>query len=178
MAEQKLTNQQKVGLAAAIAAAVAIAAPIAAKWEGYSPKVYKDPAGIPTYCYGETELLQHDPSHIYVKTECMELLRKRMQRDYAPKIAACLPEIADNRFVFGSLIDASYNAGPIAVCQSSMARLIKAGQVRAACKQLPSWYVTAQRRVNGKRVGKPFLLPGLVHRRKDERRVCLTLEKP
>jgi lysozyme len=103
--------------------------PLAAKWEGYSPTVYKDSAGIPTYCYGETEMLRHDPAHIYAKTECMALLRSRMQRDYAPKIAACLPEIVGNRFVFGALIDASYNAGPIAVCRSPMAQLIRAGRV-------------------------------------------------
>jgi GH24 family phage-related lysozyme (muramidase) len=62
-------------LAACIAAACAIAAPLAAKWEGYSPTVYKDSAGIPTYCYGETEMLRHDPARIYAKTECMALLR-------------------------------------------------------------------------------------------------------
>lgn len=161
-------------LAACIAAACAIAAPLAAKWEGYSPTVYSDSANVKTYCYGETEMLRHDPSHIYAKTECMDLLRQRLQRDYAPKIAACLPEIAPNRFVFGALIDASYNAGPVAVCRSPMAQLIKVGRVSAACDRLPSWYVTAQRRVNGKRVGPPFLLNGLVNRRKDERRVCLT----
>jgi GH24 family phage-related lysozyme (muramidase) len=97
-----------------------------------------------------------------------------MQRDYAPRIAECLPEIVENRFVFGALIDASYNAGPVAVCRSPMAQLIKVGRVADACNRLPSWYVTAQRRVNGKRVGKPFLLNGLVNRRKDERRVCLS----
>lgn len=156
-----------------IIAACAIAAPLAAKWEGYSPTVYKDAAGIPTYCYGETEMLRHDPSRIYAKTECMALLRQRMQTDYAPQIAECLPEIIGNRYVFGSLIDASYNAGPVAVCRSPMAQLIKAGKVSAACDRLPSWYVTAQRRVNGKRVGNPFLLKGLVNRRNDEKAVCL-----
>lgn len=172
--DKKLSAGQKAtATAAAIAAAVAIAAPIAARWEGFSGKVYKDPVGIPTYCYGETEMLRHDPTHIYAKTECMDLLRKRMARDYAPKIAECLPEVAPNRFIFGALIDASYNAGPLAVCRSPMARLVRAGQLTAACKALPNWYVTAQRRVNGKRVGKPFLLKGLVNRRKDERGVCL-----
>lgn len=167
---QKLTKGQ---LAACIAAACAIAAPLAAKWEGYSPTIYKDPAGIATYCFGETELLRHDPAHIYAKTECMALLRARMARDYAPKVAACLPEIVGNRFIFGALIDASYNAGWAGVCSSPSARLIKVGELRKACDRLPSWYVTAQRRVNGKRVGKPFVLNGLVNRRNDERAVCL-----
>lgn len=161
------------GLAACIAAACLVAAPLAAKWEGFAPKVYRDPAGIPTWCYGETEKLKKDPSYIYSKTECMGLLRERMARDYAPRIAQCLPEIIANRFIFGALIDASYNAGWAAVCRSPMARLIKAGQLVPACNALPSWYVTAQKRVNGKRVGKPFLLKGLVNRRNDEKAVCL-----
>jgi lysozyme len=170
--DKKPPSQAPVALAAAIAAAVAIAAPIAAKWEGYAPKVYKDPAGIPTYCYGETELLRHDPSHIYAKSECMALLRERLRRDYAPKIAACLPEIVGNRFIFGALIDASYNAGWKGVCKS-FKPLAQSGQFAPICNKLPTWYITAQRRVNGKRIGKPFLLPGLVARRKDEKAVCL-----
>jgi lysozyme len=158
-------------IAACIAAACLIAAPLATNWEGLVPRARPDPANIPTVCFGETENV--DPSRIYSKSECAVLLRQRMARDYAPRIAACLPEIVPNRFIFGALIDASYNAGWAAVCRSPMARLIKAGQLRQACNALPSWYVTAQRRVNGKRVGKPFLLKGLVNRRTDERAVCL-----
>lgn len=169
-----VTGKQAV-TAAMIAAAVAVAAPIATKWEGYAPKVYRDPAGIPTWCYGETEAkLSQDPSYIYSKDQCATLLRRRMQRDYAPVIARCLPEIGPNRFIFGALVDASYNAGPMAVCRSPMAASIKAGELARACEALPHWYITARKRVNGKRVGRPFLLNGLVNRRKDERRVCLT----
>lgn len=158
--------------AAAIAAAVLIASGIASKWEGYASKVYKDPAGIPTWCYGETEKLKKDPSYIYSKSECMGLLRQRLTEDYAPKIAQCMPAIVPNRFVFGALIDASYNAGWAGVCRS-FASLVQTGQLQVACDKLPTWYITAQRRVNGKRVGQPFVLKGLVNRRKDERSICL-----
>lgn len=170
---EQQTKGSKSGTAAAIAAAVLIASGLAAKWEGYASKQYKDPAGIPTWCYGETEKLKKDPTYIYSKSECMDLLRQRMKADYAPRIAECLPEIVNNRYVFGALIDASYNAGWAAVCRSPMAQNIKAGKIKDACMIMPSWYVTATHRVNGKRVGKPFLLQGLVNRRKDERDTCL-----
>lgn len=176
-------------LAACIAAACAIAAPIAAKWEGFAPKVYRDPANIATYCYGETENV--DPSRIYSKTECAALLRERMNRDYGPKIATCLPEVAENRFVFGALIDASYNAGWQGVCQSPMAQRVKAGRLVDACNALSGWYVTARYR------GKPRpaaamkaagwywtgtawrkTFAGLVSRRNDEKVVCLKGARP
>jgi lysozyme len=174
---QKLTDGQKgTAITAVILAAVAVAAPLAQRWEGYVDHVYRDPANIPTYCYGETGNISKDPSRIYLKTECADLLRKRMARDYAPRILQCIPQLADKQRVnvFGALIDASYNAGWQSVCRSPMRTDIIAGKWTSACNRLPSWYVTAQRRVNGKRVGQPFVLRGLVNRRNDEKKVCLT----
>lgn len=162
--------------AACIAAACLVAAPLAQRWEGFAPKVYKDPANISTWCYGETKVkLSQDPNFIYSKDQCAVLLRQRMARDYAPKILHCIPQlgVAERRNVFAALIDASYNAGPDAVCRSPMALQIKANHWLSACSALPSWYVTATKRINGKRVGKPFVLKGLVNRRNDEKRVCL-----
>lgn len=184
MADQPQKKLTKGQLAACITAACAIAAPLAAKWEGYAPKVYRDPANIATYCYGETENV--DPSRIYGKDECAVLLRQRMARDYAPRIAECLPEIAPNRFIFGALVDSSYNAGWAGVCASPMAALIKAGELAKACNALPGWYVTA--RYRGKARPESAMraagwywtggawrkkFPGLVNRRNDEKAVCL-----
>lgn len=157
------------GVAVIIAGLVAAAAPLATKWEGYRGKAYLDPAHILTQCYGETEGV--DPSRIYSKDECAAKLRKRMAKDYAPALLACLPELMDpkRQFVGGALLDASYNAGPAAVCKSPMAAEIRAGNWRQACDRLPGWYVTARNRKTGVRVR----LPGLVNRRNDERLVCL-----
>jgi lysozyme len=157
-----------------IGAAVIIAAPLAAKWEGYAAKTYKDPVGIPTYCYGETENVSKDPMRIYAKTECMALLRKRMARDYAPKILQCIPQFQQMpqdraRYIFGALIDASYNAGWAGVCRSPMKISIATGKLAAACNAMPGWYVTARDR----RTGVRKKLAGLVNRRIDEARVCL-----
>lgn len=163
-----LSKTQRGG--AAIAAALAVAVPLAAQFEGYSAKVYKDPAGIPTYCYGETQLLGRDPSRIYAKTECMALLRERMRRDYAPRLLQCVPVFIDPlyRYNFGALLDASYNAGWAAACKSRMADSFRAGQMWQACASFSGWYVTARDRRTGQRI----LLKGLVRRRQAEARVC------
>lgn len=163
-----LSKTQKGG--AAIAAAVLVAAPLAAQFEGYSAKVYKDPAGIPTYCYGETELARHDPSHIYAKSECMALLRARMARDYAPHLLQCVPAFVDidRRFAFGALLDASYNAGWAAACKSRMADSFRAGDWAQGCAGFKGWYVTARNRTTGQRI----MLKGLVRRRDAEAATC------
>lgn len=164
------------GVAACIAAACAVAAPIAERWEGYAPKEYKDPANIKTWCYGETLVrLSNDPTFIYSKDQCATLLRQREARDYAPHILQCIPQLADikRKNVFGALIDVSYNSGWSGVCKSPMKHKIAANDWVGACKSIRTYYITAQKRVHGKRVGKPFVLKGLVNRRNDEANVCL-----
>lgn len=147
--------------AAAIAAACIIAAPFTAGFEGLRPHPYRDATGTPTVCYGDTQV----EMRVYAADECGKLLRERMARDYAPKVLACLPQLLEERRkpVFAALIDASYNAGPAAVCKSRMAVSIRASQWRAACSGISGWYVTSK--------GVP--LRGLVRRRDAEKALCL-----
>lgn len=162
----QLSRNQKVGLGACIAAACATAVPIAQQFEGYRGKAYYDPAHILTQCYGETKGV--DPSRIYSKDQCATKLRVRMAHDYAPIIAKCLPEMVQNRYVFGSLIDASYNAGPGAVCGSRMARSIHRGDFAGGCNGFYGWRATATDR----RTGQHIALKGLQVRRAHEAMVC------
>lgn len=151
---------------AAIAAAVAIAAPFAEPREGLATRPYLDPARILTVCYGETEGVE---ARIYSRDECAAKLRKRMARDYAPPVLACVPGLAEprRRFAFAAAIDASYNAGPAAFCRSAMARQFNAGRWAQGCAAFRGWYVTA--RVKGRAVR----LRGLVERREAEAKLCL-----
>lgn len=155
--------------AAAIAAAVAVSAPLAQKWEGLVLKARPDPVGILTGCYGETEDI--DPSRIYSQDECATKLRKRMARDYAPPILACVPAFAkpEHRHAFAASIDASYNAGPVAFCKSPMAKAFNAGNWRTGCAAFKGWYVSARDR----RTGVRKVYRGLVNRRLDESALCL-----
>lgn len=155
----------------AILAAVGIAAPIAQRWEGYSGKVYYDPAHIATQCYGETAFLR--PDLIYSKDECAVKLRARMARDYAPVLAKCMPAFVGSNWqrytnVYGALLDASYNAGPERVC-IRFAPVVNAGKLATACNALPTWFISAKNRKTGVRK----VYQGLINRRNDERRTCL-----
>lgn len=140
--------------------------------EGLGPKpgaVYLDPAKIATQCYGETRNV--DWTRIYSKDECAAKLRARMAADYAPKIAQCLPTVVNERrvHVLAALLDAAYNAGPVAVCKSRMADSIRAGNWRAGCDGFHGWFTTARDRKTGARVA----LRGLVLRRDAEAAMCL-----
>jgi lysozyme len=159
------------GTAAIIAAACLVCLPLTQVKEGLSLKPYKDPAAIVTWCYGETE---GKPLAIYTKDQCGQLLRERMARDYAPKVLACLPQLAapERRHEFAALIDASYNAGPVAVCKSAMVIRMRAGNWVGGCNAFEGWYTTARNRQTGQRIQ----LRGLVIRRLDEKRLCLRPE--
>jgi lysozyme len=150
-----------------VKAALLAAAALAALYEGFSGKVYYDPAHIPTQGYGETQDI--DPTRIWSKDEAMARLRQRMARDYAPKIERCVPTIDEHPNAFGAMIDASYNAGPKAVCNSPMARAFNAGRLHAACQAFVGWYTTARDR----RTGVRKQLPGLVKRRNAESSLCM-----
>jgi GH24 family phage-related lysozyme (muramidase) len=119
MAEpRKITpNQAAGGIGALCVAAAAACLSLTQASEGLRNKPYLDPAHILTVCYGETQGI--DQAKIYSNDECAIRLRKRLAEDYAPRIIACLPELTERRIkVFGALLDAAYNAGPVAVCNS------------------------------------------------------------
>jgi lysozyme len=147
--------------APALIAACALCAALTAGFEGLRTKPYRDPAGIPTVCYGETEREMRS----YSADECMALLKDRQASDYAPAVLKCVPAFADQRrrYAFAASIDAAYNAGIAAFCRSRMARAFNAGRWRQGCEGFRGWYVTAK----GKR------LRGLERRRESERALCL-----
>ncbi len=147
-------------VAAAIAAATALAIPA----EGLRQVAYRDPPGILTVCYGSTTDVQ--PDKVYTLAEC----RARLDADMRAAVDAverCVPGLPEPTLAaFG---DAVYNLGPRIVCDpanSTAARLLKAGNLRGACDQLPRW--------NRARVaGVSIELPGLTTRRAKERALCL-----
>lgn len=147
--------------AIAIAAAVAVAVPVTAGFEGLRTKPYRDPVGIPTVCYGETERAMRT----YTADECAVMLKARQAADYAPKVLDCVPGFVDDRHrhAFAAAIDASYNAGSAAFCRSRMARSFNLGRWADGCNGFVGWYETGA----GKR------LPGLTRRRAAERTLCL-----
>lgn len=147
-------------LAAAAAMAIAIAIPA----EGLRQTAYYDPPGILTVCYGSTHDVE--AGRRYTLAEC----RARLDADMQAALAAverCAPGLpAETLAAFG---DAVYNLGPIIVCnkaKSTAARLLAAGDIAAACRQMPRWDKT-------RIAGVVVTLPGLTKRRAAERDLCL-----
>jgi GH24 family phage-related lysozyme (muramidase) len=146
------------------AAAAAIASAIAIPAEGLFHFAYYDPPGILSVCYGSTKDVQK--GRYYSLDEC----KARLQSDMMASVDAvdkCAPGAPDS--VLAAFSDAVYNIGPTVACsteQSTAARLLKAGDYRAACQQLVRWD-------KAKVAGVMVALPGLTKRRAAERDLCL-----
>ena len=152
------TTGRRVGVAVALAAAIAIPA------EGLRQWAYYDPPGILTVCYGSTTNVQKGVK--YSLDEC----KARLDADMLAAVQAvdrCAPGLPVP--VLAAFGDAVYNIGPTVACdtsRSTAARMLKAGDLRGACDQLPRW--------NKARVaGAMVELPGLTKRRAKERELCL-----
>ena len=149
---------KRVGAAVALAAAIAIPA------EGLRQWAYYDPPGILTVCYGSTTNVQKGVK--YSLDEC----KARLDADMLAAVQAvdrCAPGLPVP--VLAAFGDAVYNIGPTVACdtsRSTAARLLKAGDLRGACDQLPRWN-------NARVAGAMVELPGLTKRRAKERELCL-----
>ena len=151
-------RNRKRALAAAIATAIAIPA------EGLRQWAYLDPPGILTVCYGSTTDVQRGKK--YTLDECKARLDADMLKAIAA-VDACAPGLPVN--VLAAFGDAAYNIGPKVACdteRSTAARMLKAGDIAAACRQLPRW-----NRATVAGVSAP--LPGLAKRRAAEMALCL-----
>ena len=147
------------------ATALAIATALAVPAEGLRQYAYYDPPGILTVCYGSTTDVVKGRK--YSLDECKQRLDTDMM-EAVNTVERCVPYLPVHQLAAWS--DAVYNLGPTIVCnkqRSTAARLLAAGQLEAACNQLPRW---DKARIAGQMVS----LPGLTKRRAMEQRLCLT----
>jgi len=154
-----MTPTQRKALALSLATAIAVPA------EGLRRTFYYDPPGIPTVCFGHTGP-DVDKTKVYSLDECKALLTKDMT--YALNaVDRCAPNLPPE--ALAAFADAAYNLGPAIACdttKSTAARLLRAGDVRGACLQLPRWN-------RAKVAGVAVELPGLTKRRAAEQALCL-----
>lgn len=147
-----------------VAAAAAIAAAIAIPAEGLRTVAYRDPVGIPTICFGSTKgVRMGDRATV---EQCHQLLTDEM-REKVETVDRCRPGLPIG--VLAAFSDAAYNIGPHVACdsaRSTAARLLEAGELEAACRQLPRWN-------KARLAGVLVELPGLTKRRAENMRVCL-----
>ncbi|MCB5184463.1 glycoside hydrolase family protein [Methylobacillus gramineus] len=118
-----------------------------------------------TVCYGSTTDVR--TARYYTLEEC----KFRLDRDMMAAIEQvdrCIPSLPERPLA--AFADAVYNMGPTIACntkQSTAARHLKAGNIIAACNQLPRWN-------KSKIAGGYVELPGLTNRLEAERQLCLS----
>ena len=147
------------------AAALALATAIAVPAEGLRRTYYYDPPGILTVCYGHTGKV--DKAKTYSLAECKALLNEDML-NAVDTVERCVPGLPVP--VLAAFSDAVYNIGPKVACnttKSTAARMLKTGDIRGACNQLPRWNKAVV-------AGIAIPLSGLTKRRNNEQALCLT----
>ncbi len=146
-----------------LSAVAAIATAIAIPAEGLRQFAYYDPPGILTTCFGHT-----GPDVVigkkYSLEECKALLTEDMM-EAVNAVEKCHPNLPEN--VHAAFADAVFNLGPTVACNSTASRYLSAGDIEAACKQLPRWNKATV-------AGVLVPLPGLTKRRNAEMALCLS----
>lgn len=155
------TTPAKVG-AAGFAASFLLTAAFIAPHEGLRLKAYPDATGIPTICYGATQILGREVKLGDVATpqDC----EAHLERDVRAALAAVdrlvkvpLPET--RRLALGSFV---YNVGEGRFAKSTLLKKLNRGDTIGACHELTRYIYAGGEK-----------LPGLVKRRAAERDMCL-----
>lgn len=146
------------GRIAAGGGVLALAAGLISYYEGYVPRGYADPVGIPTACYGHTGP-EVRIGQKYTKEQCDALLTEDIRIAKA-QVHRCI-RVPLKPHEEAALVSFTFNVGGTALCGSTLARRINAGQLPGACSELSRWVYS-----------RGIKFPGLVKRRDSERAMC------
>lgn len=142
------------------------------QWEGMKTVASRDKIGTGhpvDYCYGQTdEFGKVKVGTRFTKKQCGKKLAESLPK-YLAKIDPCV-KVPVAPKTMASLLDASYNAGPAAVCKSPMVAKMNAGNIRGGCEAFNGWYVRSAGTV---RKGLIARRSGIGDGRKSERDLCL-----
>ena len=129
------------------------------RFEGCRLKAYKCPAGVWTIGYGHTNNVR--PDDIITQNDAEELLKRdlKVHEDNVKRVV----KIALTQNQFDALVSFEYNVGYGAFANSTLLKLLNAGNYNAASKQFERWVYAGDR-----------VLEGLVKRRKAERELFLS----
>lgn len=140
---------------------VALATAFISNFEGFAPVGHHDPIdpkGVNTVCYGHIEDVKIGDK--YTKLECQDMLAKDLPR-YDAMVQKCV-HVSMPPHRHAAILSFTYNVGGGALCKSSVARKLNAGDVNGACEALMLYT-----KANGK------YIRGLQNRRAAERAYCL-----
>jgi len=143
-----------------IAIAATLATASIAVFEGIRLEAYRDPVGIPTICFGETQNIKMGMRATL--PECKNMLVTRSIQ-IATEISRCIdPNVIISNKTFASFISFSYNVGATAFCSSTLLKKLNAGDTIGACHELDRWIFA-----------KKVVHQGLKNRRAEEKKMCL-----
>lgn len=137
------------GLAALLVTAVAT-------FEGKRDDPYQDLIGKWTVCYGETNV----PMKHYTDAQCRDMLAGSLAQ-YVDEVRRVDPDLTGPQLVAATSLE--YNIGAGAYARSSVARDFRTGHTRDACNAFVRFSYAGGRQI-----------AGLLKRREDERKICLT----
>jgi lysozyme len=146
--------------------AVALLTTLVMSWEGYRARVYSDPIGRLAVCYGHDDPTL-TPGAAYTGQECRAFLDADLLLH--AQVLDCVSEPQRSALTDGqkaALVSFAFNVGVSKACGSTFVKRLGAGEGRAACAELSRWVYASGPSL------APKVLPGLVKRRADERRMC------
>lgn len=149
------------GLTAVVAASMVISVPFIADSEGKNNDPYKDIAGIPTVCYGETRV----PMRRYSDAECKAMLEKAVA-EFATPVLELTPSLLNKPYALAAATSLAYNIGLPQYKVSSARKRFVEGNFAGGCSAIKLW---DKARVKG----KLQTVKGLVNRRAKEYSICL-----
>lgn len=144
--------------------ALNISLPVICEFEGFSAKPYLDPVLIPTIGYGTImypdgrRVSMKDPA--ITKEQAIEYLKDHVREEVLEGLNRLCPGLNANQYA--ALISFIYNLGLGAFKESTLLKMIQAGQFEKAADQFLRW-----NRAGGK------VLSGLTRRREAERKLFL-----
>lgn len=128
-------------------------------FEGCELICYDDGVGVLTIGYGHTKGVFEGMS--ITQTEAESFLREDLEK--FETVVEELVQIPINSDQFSALVAFSFNVGPQALADSTLLRLLNAGDIQMAANEFPRW---------NKAGGQPLL--GLTRRRKAEQALFLS----
>lgn len=121
---------------------LAVAAALCRRFEGFYPRPYLCPAGVPTIGYGATfyedgrRVTLRDPAIDQKRAE--ELLLWHLQKRFLPAVAVLCPGVDDPERL-AALLDFTFNLGDGNLRASTLRRKVNAGDWAAVPGQLLRW---------------------------------------
>lgn len=131
-------------------------------FEGLRLAAYRDVIGVWTACYGETKGIKKGMK--FSKADCDDMLVDALIR-HEEGMRTCIGEAAADRIPdksYVAFLSLTYNIGVGGFCKSSIAKKLRAGDIKAACMTLPSFNKAGGR-----------VIKGLVSRRAAEMKLCM-----